>query len=101
MKLLTKELERKIPDVDTACKKSDPICWAKFFTPWSHWTWYVLGCDKDTKLCFGYVEGDYNEIGSFDLNELEEIRGPFGMRIERDKFFDPVPLSEVRKTKGE
>jgi hypothetical protein len=36
-------------------------------------------------------------VGDFSLTELEEITGPLGMKIERDLYFEPKRLSEVRK----
>jgi hypothetical protein len=51
--------------------------------------------EKDT--FFGYVEGDYRELGYFSLSELEKIRGPLGLKVERDLYWKPKPLSEVKK----
>ncbi len=31
----------------------------------------------------------------FRLSELEAVRGPGGLRIERDRFFTPTPLSRL------
>ena len=74
----------------------DPIVYAKYFMPDSHWTWYVLEFDgKET--FFGYVDGDYQELGYFSLSELESIRGPLGLKVERDVYWKPKPLSEVKK----
>lgn len=71
----------------------------KFFTPWSNWTWYVLeGQQEDGDfLFFGYVEGLENEFGYFSLRELESIRGPFGLTIERDLHWTPKPIREIAK----
>jgi hypothetical protein len=47
---------------------------------------------------FGYVSihGDHcDEWGYFPLSELQSYKGPFGLGIERDKFFDPQPMSEA------
>jgi len=35
------------------------------------------------------------ELGYFSLKELEEIRGPLGLPIERDLDFEPKTLSEL------
>jgi hypothetical protein len=43
------------------------------------------------------VEGLDNELGYFSLTELQEIRGPFGLALERDLYFDPTPLSTIRR----
>ncbi len=49
-------------------------------------------------LFYGYASifGDHNdEWGYFSLSELQSVKGPFGLGIERDKFFDPKPISKV------
>ncbi len=87
MKLITKEiLKRAKPLGATDGVKSKPIL-AKYFTPWTNWTWYAVEFDGDD-LFFGYVEGTDNEWGYFSLSDLESIEGPFGLKIERDLFFE-------------
>jgi hypothetical protein len=71
----------------------------KFFTPDAHWTWYASEFDGED-LFFGLVIGDFIEFGSFSLSELASVRGGLGLPIERDKFFEPTPLGEL-KTKHE
>ena len=47
---------------------------------------------------FGYVSifGDEcDEWGYFALSELQDYKGQFGLGIERDKFFDPQPISKA------
>jgi len=47
---------------------------------------------------FGYVSihGDHcDEWGSFPLSELQSVKGPFGLGIERDLYFDPQPISKA------
>ena len=70
------------------------IC--KFFTPDAQWTWYVIEYDPREKLFFGYVEGFESELGYFTLSELQTIRGHLGLPVERDLYFTPTPLSEIR-----
>jgi hypothetical protein len=67
----------------------------KFFTPDSDWTWFVLEFDGEAE-CFGLVHGFEEELGSFNLNELESARGPLGLRVERDLHWTPKPLGECR-----
>jgi len=33
----------------------------------------------------------------FSLSELESIRGPLGLKVERDLYWKPKTLSEVKK----
>ena len=46
-------------------------------------------------MFFGYVQGDYDEWGCFSLKELEEVEGPMGLKIERDKYFGKQKFSEA------
>ena len=95
MKLLTKDLRRKLPPLYSSEKCTDPIVYAKLFTPDSNWTWYALEFDGED-LFFGFVVGLDNELGYFSLSELESVRGPLGLPIERDLHFKPQPLSRIR-----
>jgi len=98
MKLLTKELENQIPPLRTQEEKGmDAVVYAKFFTPDSNWTWYITEYDPADRLFFGYVIGLENEFGYFSLDELESVKGPLGLPIERDLYFMPKPLSEIVK----
>ncbi|MDR9785841.1 MAG: DUF2958 domain-containing protein [Peptococcaceae bacterium MAG4] len=96
MKLLTKVIEKQIPPLYSTENQDDPIVITKFFTPWSFWTWYVLEYDPEKRLFFGYVAGIENELGYFSLDELESIRSSFGLKVERDLYWKPVPLSKVK-----
>ena len=95
MMLLTKENRKKLPELRAQDGKGgDAIAYVKLFTPDSNWTWYMTEFDgKD--LFFGLVDGFEKELGYFSLSELEEIRGPMGLKIERDRWFDPKPLREI------
>ena len=98
MMLMTKEIEKKIPAIGThsdTIAQDVPII-AKFFAPWSNWTWYVTEGTKDGDdwRFFGMVHGDEKELGSFMLSELENVNGPIGLKIERDRGYTGT-LSEV------
>lgn len=97
MKLLTKELRDAIPPLRSTEKQTDPLVVAKFFTPDSSWTWYCLegSQEDDDFIFFGLVDGFCQELGYFSLNELEVVRGPLGLPIERDLWWVPVRLSQV------
>ena len=97
--LLTKENRRRLPQLYSTEKVADPVVQVKFFTPWTNWTWYATEFDgKDT--FFGWVVGHEKELGYFSLKELESVRGPYGLTIERDRYFEPRPLSEVKALHG-
>lgn len=96
MQLLPKYVTGKLPPLYSMSEAKDPMVICKFFLPATKWTWYVLEFDgKDT--FFGYVVGEYPELGYFSLSELQSIGGPFGLGVERDLYFKPQKLSEIRK----
>lgn len=97
MLLLTKENLKQLPAIGTQANLKDPVCYVKLFTPWSSWTWYLLEYDPESDIAFCYVQGFENEIGDVYLGELREIRGPMGLKIERDRGFEPTKLSEIKK----
>ena len=96
MKLITEELRKKIPAIYTQEESERPVAYAKFFTPDSYWTWYVMEFDGDD-LCFGLVHGHEEELGYFSLSELESVKGKFGLGVERDLYFKPTEISELKK----
>ena len=96
MKLLTKELEAKLPPLYSQDGKGDDaMVIVKFFTPDSNWTWYATEYDPIERVFFGLVDGLDMELGYFSLDELESLRGPLGLPIERDIYFTSVPLSSL------
>ena len=97
MQLLTTELRTQLPKLYAQENVEDPIVYAKFFTPDSSWTWYVTEGDEDDGdfRFFGYVVGFEKEWGYFVLSELESARGPLGLPIESDLYFEAQPFSQV------
>lgn len=94
MKLITKALEKtfaKYPLYSQDGKGNEAVVIAKFFLPGSCWTWYVTEAEKQSNgdyMFFGYVEGIEGEYGYFTLSQLQGIRGRFGLRVERDMYFN-------------
>ncbi len=96
MELLTTDLRQQLPPLYSQESVADPLVICKFFTPDAGWTWYALEFDGDD-VFFGWVVGHEQELGYFLLSELEAVRGPLGLPIERDLHFRPTRLSEVKK----
>ena len=95
MQLLTKEITTRLPFLYTQEDIEDSMVICKFFAVWTSWTWYAIEFDgKD--LFFGYVAGHEAELGYFSLSELQSLKGPMGLRIERDMYFRPCMLSEIK-----
>ena len=96
MKLLTKELIEKIPPLYNQDGKGvNAIAYIKLFTPDSNFTWYITEFDPETKNCFGLVDGFEKELGYFSLTEIEEIKGPLGLEVERDVSFHQTKLKNL------
>ena len=89
------ELRPTIPKLYTTEGELDPTVRLKLFTPDSIWTWYVVEWDGED-LCFGFVVGHDQELGYFSLAEIDGVRGGLGLPVERDLYFTPCPLSNVR-----
>jgi hypothetical protein len=104
VKLLTQALRAKLPPLGATDHLShdDVRVQVKFFTPDSSWTFYAIEFDGE-HVFFGLVVGFNIEAGYFSLSELEAVRGPLGLPIERDGsaspttglWFEPVPLSRL------
>lgn len=97
MKLLTKEIARKLPALYSQDGKGEEaIAQVKFFDPCGSWTWYATEFDPKSRIFFGIVSGFEREFGNFSLDELESLRRPNGLGIERDLHWTPRPLSECK-----
>ena len=94
-KFLTKEILGKFPKLKETENEENPKIIAKFFCPWNNWTWYTTEYDGEDTF-FGLVEGFEKELGYFSLSELQSLRGPGGLKIERDMYFDGKHLGDVR-----
>jgi DUF2958 family protein len=101
MQLLTDELRTQLPALYAQENEKDPMVHLKFFTPWTGWTWYITegSAEGDDFIFFGYVIGLENEWGYSSLKELESIKGPGGLTIERDLHFTPARRSEIKEIK--
>lgn len=100
MRLLTRELRRKLPRPYATEDTNNPVLLCRFYLSMTPWVWYPTEFDgKDT--FYGYVEGSYKkDFEYFSLRRLENLQGPFRIRVQRDYTFKPQRLSEVLKMKG-
>jgi hypothetical protein len=85
----------KVPNIHPT--NGNPIAVIKLFHPASGWEWYITEVDRRTHEAFGLVVGDVVEMGYFSLLEIAQI-GP--IRVERDLYFHPTPLEEIRRAKA-
>ena len=105
MKLMTKEIEEKLPPLYHFEKSGkEPVAMVKYFDPTGSWTWYVAEGQKQDDgdwLFWGAVDGFEFEYGYFSLHELEHckdgVTDPIGaLPVERDLWFEPQSLSQIR-----
>lgn len=111
MELLPDEIRKKLPPLYSKEQLGeDAMAVVKYFTPWTYWTWYAsegspvdedgyYDTDKPKVdfVFFGLVRGHEVELGYFSLRELQEVEGPAGLRIERDLYFQPKTLRELKE----
>ena len=112
--LLPDSLKERMPALYSQEHETDPMVVCKFFDPVGSWTWYPYEgspVDEDgyydthkekvDYLFFGLVVGFVKELGYFSLEELktakEGMRGLRALPIERDVYFRPQRLSEIRR----
>ena len=110
MKLITKEIEEAIKKTPYGSTENveldDKLVIARFFNPCGAGTWYVLEDDdwENGRVVFGAATLGYGlELGSISIDELESLKLPFGLTIERDISVQPLKstLGELRKARGE
>ena len=101
MKLLTNEirdqllrngrLQRQFTEDGEAEPDFIPI--VKLFTPDANCTWLLTELDPDEPdIAFGLCDLGMGcpELGSVRISELESVRGPLGLAVERDLHFATV-----------
>jgi hypothetical protein len=96
MSLLTPELRAAL----RAQHRSDvgdtrPL--VKLFNPLSAATWLASELAEDGDALFGLADLGFGcpELGWFSLSEIEALRLPYGLRIERDLHFaTDLPLTD-------
>lgn len=99
---MTKKLEERFAKVGSQENEKDPIFIAKFFNPSGAGTWYASEYDPKDRIFFGYVSifGDEcDEWGTFSLDELESVKCPLGLHIERDISFSEIRFSQYENNK--
>ena len=92
MMLMTKELEKvfeKYPIGSQDGKGMDAEVVVKYFNPCGVGTWLITEGEKQENgdwLFFGYCHLFEWEWGYVTLSELESVRLPFGLSIERELY---------------
>jgi Protein of unknown function (DUF2958) len=100
MKLFTEDQRRRLLDNgkvnavraagDQETEDFKPV--VKLFCPWGGATWLLTELDpEEPDHAFGLCDlgQGFPELGRVSLKELDALRGPGGLRIERDIYFEP------------
>ena len=85
---------------DDSGKAKNGFFHVRIFDPAGSSVWYVTDWDGQD-ICFGLVDGFKKEWGTFSLRNLSMHRGPFGIGLEADVSFSPIPYSAVIDKEGE
>lgn len=100
MKLMNKEIEERFKSIGSQeGKGKDAIVVLKIFNPAGSQTWYLTEYDSKDRLFFGFVSlfgGADDEWGYVSLDELESVKLPFGLTLERDLHFGAPKAGEVK-----
>ena len=98
--LLTKANRAALPPIGSQDGKGDDaIAYVKFFGG-TRWTFYATEFDGDDEF-FGFLVSnlgpDCDELCYMQLSQIKTMRfPPFGLPAERDRYFDPQPLRNIR-----
>ena len=86
MILLTPDLRERL-FANGRQRDVDHVPVVKFFNPFGEGVWLATELDPDGDVMFGLADIGCPELGSWSFSELEAIRLPFGMGVERDLLF--------------
>lgn len=98
--LLTPEVAERLR-ANARLREPDAVPVVKLFNPAGAGTWLATELDEDGDTLFGLADLGFGcpELGSFSLAELQALRLPFGLAIERDRWFSiSIPLSVWAET---
>lgn len=92
---MTKAIEKRIP----ALGKGNRTVHLKLFDPCGRYTYYATEYDPEDRLLYGFcvspLGAECSEWGYASLAEIESAKGPFGLGIERDMYFEPADIGEA------
>jgi hypothetical protein len=91
MDLMPDDIRARLLANGAAQEETDHIPVVKFFDPTGPATWIITEMMADGDTLFGLCDLglDSPELGTVSLSELQSVRLPFGLGIERDVWFRP------------
>lgn len=101
MKLILKSSKLPMLYANENKKPEDVLVPVKLFNPCGRATWYLTEYDPTEKIAFGICDLFEPEFGYVSISELEGVKLPFGLRIERDIHWNPkTTLKQVMEEVG-
>ena len=79
----------ELPTIEEADEIDNPPVVAHFTN--GYWDWYVVAGEKlenNDYLLFGLVDGDYKEVGTFTLNQIEKVSAIFNPNFDAVGLYD-------------
>ena len=86
--LLKKELEQLIKNYNEQDGSKEFKAVVKLFNPTGIGTWYLSELNPDTNIAFGLSCLHEKELGDVSLDEMQELKLPLGLSIEKDRYFE-------------
>lgn len=75
---------------------ADKVIVAKWFSPYSNFTWYAVEFEPTTRNIFCYVQSDFSEWGYSNLDEMQAVTVFNGVPgVERDTSWEPITVREA------
>ena len=98
MRLLTKALIKRFAEVGDQ-DIPDPIVVAHYFDPTGSADWFATAYYPEDNVIFGWAEvvPGCGEWGYSSIDELQSVKGPFGLGIERDLYWNEKRASEIER----
>ncbi len=85
--ILLTNTQREVLLANGSQRDVDHIPVVKFISPLGEGVWLATELDGDGDIMFGLADLGYPELGSWSLGEMQSVRLPFGMGVERDLLF--------------
>ena len=90
----------KLPMIGATDGEGDAVqIRVKWFDPCGSFTWYVLEYDPAEDLAFAFVTSSMcpeGELGYVHVPEIREVTNRMGLHMERDLYWKPRTLGEIR-----
>ena len=87
MTLITEEQKQRFKEVGDQTDVENPLVIARLFVPGGYLRWHVVEYYPETQGIYAYVTGAYEEWVAVCIADLENMKLPGTLKVERDKLF--------------